>query len=183
MTGIKPIETIHSGFKFRSRIEARWAVFFESLHIPYEYEKQGYDLKGLWYLPDFYLPKFDCWVEIKGDVPKTEELEKARRLSKAHGSFVVLFAGSFSPEPMVGTAFYYGEDIADGAAWMECPACQHVELLPVAAARFPCLWCVYKEPAAVIRRATIGLSHWCLSDGTQSFFSTSSALDSLPLAC
>jgi len=27
MADIKPIETIYNGYKFRSRLEARWAVF------------------------------------------------------------------------------------------------------------------------------------------------------------
>ena len=35
---IKPIETIYKGYRFRSRLEARWAVFFDALGIEYEYE-------------------------------------------------------------------------------------------------------------------------------------------------
>lgn len=64
---IKPIETIYNGYKFRSRLEARWAVFFDTLYIKYEYEKEGFDIDGIWYLPDFYLPDYSCWVEIKPD--------------------------------------------------------------------------------------------------------------------
>ena len=52
----KPIETHYKGYRFRSRLEARWAVFFDALQIPYRYEPEGFDLNGLWYLPDFYLP-------------------------------------------------------------------------------------------------------------------------------
>ncbi len=35
---MKPIETIYNGFRFRSRLEARWAVFFDAVEIKYEYE-------------------------------------------------------------------------------------------------------------------------------------------------
>jgi hypothetical protein len=35
---IKPIETEYGGYKFRSRLEARWAVFFDTAKIKYEYE-------------------------------------------------------------------------------------------------------------------------------------------------
>ena len=54
---IKPIETKYKGYFFRSRLEARWAVFFDALGIKFEYESEGYDLgDGVWYLPDFYFP-------------------------------------------------------------------------------------------------------------------------------
>ena len=62
---IQPIETIYNGYRFRSRLEARWAVFFDAGRIKYEYEPNGYNLNGINYLPDFYLPDFDLFVEIK----------------------------------------------------------------------------------------------------------------------
>jgi hypothetical protein len=62
---IKVIETVYSGYRFRSRLEARWAVFFDALGIEYEYEKEGFELPSGWYLPDFWLPEQDIWVEIK----------------------------------------------------------------------------------------------------------------------
>jgi hypothetical protein len=65
---IKPIETRYGGHRFRSRLEARWAVFFDSLGVRWEYEPQGY-LVGPSrrpYLPDFWLPKEGLWVEVKG---------------------------------------------------------------------------------------------------------------------
>lgn len=77
----KAIETKYDGYKFRSRLEARWAVFFNTLGIPYEYEKEGYDLEGTWYLPDFWLPEQDCWVEVKGQRPTEEEFKKAKDLA------------------------------------------------------------------------------------------------------
>lgn len=41
---IKPIETLYKGYRFRSRLEARWAVFFDALGLKWEYEKEGFDL-------------------------------------------------------------------------------------------------------------------------------------------
>lgn len=43
---IQAIETVYKGYHFRSRLEARWAVFFDTLGIEWEYEKEGYDLRG-----------------------------------------------------------------------------------------------------------------------------------------
>lgn len=63
---INPIETKYNGYNFRSRLEARWAVFFDKLEVPYEYEVEGFNLQYCSnYLPDFYLPKHDLYLEIK----------------------------------------------------------------------------------------------------------------------
>lgn len=80
-SNLSAISTRYDGYKFRSRLEARWAVFFNTLNIDYQYEKEGYELpSGELYLPDFYLPdiglrsteKSNLWVEIKGEYSKDE---------------------------------------------------------------------------------------------------------------
>ena len=51
---IKAIETEYNGYKFRSRLEARWAVFFDALGVFYEYEPEGFQIDdSTYYLPDF----------------------------------------------------------------------------------------------------------------------------------
>ncbi len=83
---MKPIPTYWAGRYFRSRLEARWAVFFDTLGIAYEYEKEPYSLgNGIGYLPDFWLTDLKFWVEIKPAMPTTEEFEKARRLVNSCG--------------------------------------------------------------------------------------------------
>ena len=63
---MKAIETEYNGYRFRSRLEARWAVFFDKMGIRYEYEPEGLVLSdGTYYLPDFYLPDFHCYFEVK----------------------------------------------------------------------------------------------------------------------
>lgn len=67
---IKPIETRYKGYRFRSRTEARYAVFFDAMMLRWEYEVEGYRLSsGQLYLPDFYLPDHQWHVEIKGYPP------------------------------------------------------------------------------------------------------------------
>lgn len=73
---MKAIETEYNGYRFRSRLEARWAVFFDACGIEYEYEPEGYELSdGTWYLPDFliyvrhrsYTDEWEpVYVEVKG---------------------------------------------------------------------------------------------------------------------
>jgi len=63
---IQPITTTHLGFKFRSRLEARWAVAFTTLGLVFDYEPEGFRLSdGTLYLPDFYFPQTKCWAEVK----------------------------------------------------------------------------------------------------------------------
>jgi hypothetical protein len=72
---IKAIETNYMGCRFRSRLEARWAVFFDALGWDWEYEKQGYVIgcyenDDLSWLPDFEVvtPSGQhLYVEVKGD--------------------------------------------------------------------------------------------------------------------
>ena len=65
---IKAIQTYYKGYHFRSRLEARWAVFFDKAGVKYEYEPEGFDLGAEgWYLPDFWLPELKMWAEIKPD--------------------------------------------------------------------------------------------------------------------
>lgn len=51
--GVKP--TKYAGITFRSRLEARWALFFDALDIGWEYEPETFVLPGGQYTPDFRL--------------------------------------------------------------------------------------------------------------------------------
>lgn len=68
MSALAAIETNYAGCRFRSRLEARWAVFFDHLGVEWQYEPQGYTIGplGTPYLPDFWLPASRLWVEVKG---------------------------------------------------------------------------------------------------------------------
>lgn len=89
--GIKAIETRYNGYRFRSRLEARWAVFFDALGIRWAYETEGFDLSSYQpmgynlssfaYLPDFWLPDVGMFVEVKGSEPTGEEISKCNLLS------------------------------------------------------------------------------------------------------
>lgn len=64
-----PIDTHYKNCRFRSRLEARWAVFFDMCGLRWEYEREGFkDDDGNCYLPDFWMPDIETWVEIKPDL-------------------------------------------------------------------------------------------------------------------
>ena len=61
---IKPIETLYRVHYFRSKAEARFAVFLDCLGVKWDYEPQGFDLgNGLKYLPDFKIYNVEIWDE------------------------------------------------------------------------------------------------------------------------
>jgi len=76
----KPIETHYAGCRFRSRLEARWAVFFNALEIAWEYEPQGYVTPEGMYLPDFFLPDFEKFAEVKPKKFSEHEYQMAASL-------------------------------------------------------------------------------------------------------
>lgn len=96
---IKAIETVYNGYRFRSRLEARWAVFFDALGIKYEYEPEGFDLGKLgYYLPDFWLSELEWWVEVKGTFPTEDEIEKAAGLAHFGKKDVIISWINFDPK-------------------------------------------------------------------------------------
>lgn len=94
MNEIRAIQTEYRGYLFRSRLEVRWAVFFDACGVDWEYEPEGYDLgNGLYYLPDFLLhgvtinhgyfkKNCDIYVEVKGQM-NDADAEKINRFYAA----------------------------------------------------------------------------------------------------
>jgi hypothetical protein len=75
MDTIRAIETYYNGFRFRSRLEARWSIFFDALGLKFEYELQGYAMGEQCYLPDFWLPRLQLWAEVKPDLEAVKKDE------------------------------------------------------------------------------------------------------------
>jgi len=93
---IKAIETVYKGYRFRSRLEARWAVFFDALGIKWEYETEGFDLEEFGrYLPDFTIcngyGEAKCWIEIKGHRNLNSREYNVAHALREHLSGYILF--------------------------------------------------------------------------------------------
>jgi hypothetical protein len=82
---LRAIETRYKSYRFRSRLEARWAVLFDHMGVEWEYEPEGYHLGGDLgcYLPDFFLygnGHYGPYIEIKGQAPTQTEFAKLTAL-------------------------------------------------------------------------------------------------------
>lgn len=87
---------------YRSGYELLTVLIFEKMGIKFEYEPQCFRFlingKIKRYTPDFYLPDFQLWVEVKGYInPKS--IEKYNLFSKQHKC--ILFNG-FNLEQCIG---------------------------------------------------------------------------------
>lgn len=124
------LETNYNSYRFRSRLEARWAVFFDALRLPYRYEPEGFDLgNGVYYLPDFWLPGLQLWVEVKPAPEMYDQatMEKCSRLAAATGKTCIALVGDVWPvdERVEQSHFIHsGEGCWDNAQrWCQCPNC------------------------------------------------------------
>lgn len=106
-----PVKTQYKGYSFRSRLEARWAVFFDALSARWEYEPDGYPLRsGEVYLPDFLIHNTaygDLYIEVKGTMTDAD----ARKVRDfAYSSDEVEFDGPDRANIFVVGNMPYGEN-------------------------------------------------------------------------
>ena len=91
---LQAIPTLYNGIKFRSRLEARWACFFDECKLKWNYELEGYEYGNYRYLPDFYLPESEVYVEVKPNMDFLKEVkvfEKLVEFMKVSTKKVVVF--------------------------------------------------------------------------------------------
>jgi hypothetical protein len=128
---ITPIETKYAGCRFRSRLEARWAVFMDEAGIEWDYEPQGYEVptpRGrIRYLPDFWLPGSGQWSEVKGFL----DMDGMRRLHALacgitaceRGNDIVIMGDIPRPRSIAWPVQLHYHGRLWGLAWSPEPGC------------------------------------------------------------
>jgi hypothetical protein len=125
MNKIKAIPTTYNGIRYRSRLEATWACFFDSLGWEHEYEP--FDLDG--YIPDFVLrfPKENVLVEVKPML----EVESERKRHYVRYREVIQSSSLFDRLLLVGRSpwkhedWEYEKNLCFG--YLIAPACRHID--------------------------------------------------------
>lgn len=138
---LKPIETRYKGYRFRSRLEARWAVFFDALGVEWEYEVEGYDLGAAgFYLPDFELYR-SLFIEIKpSGVGLDDAVQKCEALKQQSGYDVLLLKGK--PSEYIG--IYWHDHPGTGEMQVSAAILGHCQKCPSLAIGY-----VYRRDAAI----------------------------------
>jgi hypothetical protein len=126
---IRAIQTEYKNYRFRSRLETRWAVFLTEMGASWLYEPEGFDMDGERYLPDFWVkhlhyvqphptglpPEQGFWIEIKPTSPTEHELELCRLLARLTKHCVYLLAGNIGVQEYVCHKFHFqGGHIIEG---------------------------------------------------------------------
>lgn len=118
---MKAITTIYNGYRFRSRLEARWAVFFDKMNVKYQYELEGFVLQNkMTYLPDFYIEEMNLFVEIKPsiDLMTNDDIDKIISFSIQEKQNLLLITGEPTKEKMFLISHYLSPSIEE--AIIEC---------------------------------------------------------------
>lgn len=87
----KAIPTVYRGCTFRSRLEARWAAFFDEVGWPWQYEPL--DLNG--YIPDFVLDFYEpMLVEVKPALKVSELMQYTPKIMQSGWKQEALIVGA-----------------------------------------------------------------------------------------
>ena len=153
MHRIRAIETHYNGYHFRSRSEARFAVFLDTIGLEYSYELEGYDLGPRlgYYLPDFYIPDLDALIEIKGPEPTDVEVSKLKAVCVGTKKDGYIFYGAIEIPKRSSKAnlgILYLPDTAsvtlvEHQIWTQCPKCKRFFISEYG--NFVWCDCIYKQ--------------------------------------
>lgn len=106
---LQSLPAVYDGITFRSRLEARRAVFFDHCGMSWEYEPEGCkSLDGTCYLPDFVI--HDVVGRISGDLFVEVKCALSHDDAKKIRSFIGKEDDIKHPLLLVGNIFTHGSD-------------------------------------------------------------------------
>ncbi|MEL7641527.1 MAG: hypothetical protein AAGU21_17980 [Solidesulfovibrio sp.] len=127
------VKTRYGDYLFRSKLEAKWAVFMDLLCVSYKYEPEkavvGVNFFECTYIPDFFLDEIELYLEIKPRLPVDKELRKAAAWANVMGN--VVFFHELAPNN--GRKMSYSSEGSpiysrDDWWWSECPRCLKIDI-------------------------------------------------------
>ncbi len=128
----QPETTFYRNSLFRSRLEARWAVFFDTFELEWEYEPETFVLPNhQQYTPDFWIKNLG-WIEIKPSYeafscnPKYNLfaqylVEKFGRGDQPESKYFSFCSSSPSDKQSIQCLKPYIPNLR----FLECPVCQY----------------------------------------------------------
>lgn len=131
MSVVKAIPTRHKGYLFRSRLEARWAVFFDVIGAKWSYEVEGYENdQGVRYLPDFFLhnvtlrgvknPERGLCLEVKPDHYETNEHQGDAEKYYMCSPLILVRGMPSNVQPLPGSRMTGEQYLDQGATEEDC---------------------------------------------------------------
>jgi hypothetical protein len=158
---IKAKPTKYKNTLFRSRLEAKWAIFFDELGIKWKYEPEfDYVEFGgflIPYKPDFYLPDYDLWIEVKAKSIRQlsdGEIRKIVGWAKTNLEILVLSGEPRIPHEDTKAHYQYIYNPkkkkiygpVGNMWWCECPECGKIDFRPYGGVPVDCDKSCYNKP-------------------------------------
>lgn len=82
---------VYKGINFRSSWEAAFAIFLDKHKVDWIFEEDSFNVDELGiYIPDFFVPEWDTYFEIKGNENNTASLNKFNRFKKKYDVYAYL---------------------------------------------------------------------------------------------
>lgn len=161
---MRSLEAIYQKRRFRSRLEARWAMFYDSVGVEWAYEPEAIDLGKFSYQPDFWLKPFQAWNEIKGEIVDDKAgllmIEKCAQLAAQSGRPVILnFHDPLDPV----CAVFSGPRYYPESRWTHCPTCGKLAL-GVKGEGLSYTWCPRKHEEGPLRASALRAARRLLYD-------------------
>ena len=136
---MKAIPTFYKGREYRSRLEARWQVFFDELGMKAFYEPYKVSANDLDYTPDFVvLPgrgfggKKTVHIEIKPIAPNEQYLDYLRKVHDRNDAMVLVCVGAPTLDQPNGFQIHGSEyehkKTTHGFNCKRCPVCTMYEI-------------------------------------------------------
>lgn len=123
------LETSYKQYDMKSRLEARTAYLLDALNIEWEYEQSQHLLtNGEIYIPDFYLPEHEQFIECKGDL-EDPSCSKPKNLAEESGVEAIIlshnkavFLVQFVNEQSIGEC--------ENINLVKCSKCENYSFVP-----------------------------------------------------
>lgn len=149
---MKAKKTIYNGYEFRSKLEAKWAVFFDLCGIRYDYEPEAFIcFDSSQYTPDFFLYDvllrsddtiIGVYVEIKPQNFNDYDREYKVRISSAVETLIVLVGDPvYSTDQTERPNFQYAPVFDNAMILMYCEHCKKYKFDYGTNSNYHCKYC------------------------------------------
>jgi hypothetical protein len=127
--GFQPVETYYNGNTYDSRLDARWAVFLDTLEMGARYTPAAESESNV---SLFHLPTTDAWVTVTPILPLPDDTTRAHRwvYDGVASQAAVLFGRCWFPweRDSYGAFLWFKNAVGEygwqrDAVWRECVGC------------------------------------------------------------
>jgi len=125
------IETNYNGVRYKSKIESQIAMFLDRMEVQHQYEPENilFPKTGRHFMPDFFCPDINLWIEVKYK-PNPYVLNDLKELSDLTKKESLLFTAEkqiIFTAPLTAPNFYSDDE---EVLVFYCTKCDKISFVP-----------------------------------------------------